>query len=290
MFASTRKLFIENVMASYDDFVKHYKTGKFGEDQLLRKAINSATALYHFREHLTEEHIITRQALEQEYSDYGLLGDFVNLSKHKSLDLGNPQITNSEQIFEQIEITEFVDEKGKYFYPQTEIVLILDNGTRRYLSEIIYNVFSFWCEKLSELEIVNIPKPPHFINNGFKPRKESEKKVNMELIKGESYKWKFQLFKWDDELDERKVKDLTNYDASLNIRGIPNKVTLGFTIEELDIEFDFIIELSEEQAIEYNKLNSDKARQELIHKLMETNINIQENLKMKFLEEISKKK
>jgi hypothetical protein len=85
MFESTRKYVVENVMKSYHEFINHRASNEWGENQLLRKGINSAITLYHLREHIPRDMRPSYNDLENLCEDYGLVRDITIPLKLKFL-------------------------------------------------------------------------------------------------------------------------------------------------------------------------------------------------------------
>ncbi len=271
MYGDVRKLFIESIMFMVDDLINFYETGGFGKNQLLIKAVNVATALYHLREHLPSQFLMTRSQVESLCSDYGLLGDIVNLSKHHKLDRGNPQISSSSQIIEQIEITNYSDDQGDYFYPQLEIILELDDRSRKYLIDVILSVYEFWYNKFEDFGIAKFSKQIPHIERGYKTRIESEQKqIDFSIISGETFNLNLQIFNWLDNEKTRRPMDLSGHSMELQVRELPESVPITIKIEELNINFDFDIPLNKEQSKHYIKIEKEDDRLIFLNQIIES--------------------
>jgi hypothetical protein len=103
----------------------------------------------------------TRTGIAGLCPDYDLLGDIVNLSKHKTLTKGPPpKILSLEDVEEQVLFTEYQDAAGAYTHAAKRITLKLVDGSKRDLFEVITNVVNFW---LDELHTIGVRKrSPHY--------------------------------------------------------------------------------------------------------------------------------
>ncbi|GAF98811.1 unnamed protein product, partial [marine sediment metagenome] len=144
MFDDLVAYFYENVVASYNAFSGALKNNVSGMSKDLRAAINSATALYHFREHIPRIHQKTRKELAKKCPDYDLLGDIVNAAKHRALTRGNPQVSSANDIFEQVVFTKYRDEEGEYFSSEKTVLVKLKDNSDRNMQEILTNVLTMW--------------------------------------------------------------------------------------------------------------------------------------------------
>jgi hypothetical protein len=153
MFDDPEALFYDNVLASYQAFIESLESDPYGQHHDTRLALNAATALYHFREHVTATIPKGRKALSQVCPDYDLLGDIVNASKHGTLTKGTPQITAADAVFEVIALTEYRDADGPYWHATKGVKASLASGIACDLRNVLTNVLNMW---ISELQAVGL--------------------------------------------------------------------------------------------------------------------------------------
>ena len=290
MFDNSRKYVIENVLPSYHDFFDHYKSGPWGENQLLRKGINAAIALYHLREHLPSHLKPRRAELENDCPDYGLLGDIANVAKHLNINRNNPLISNANQLYEIMAITYYADEQGEFTASQIEVHIKLDNGTQRSMAEILYNVMCMWRDKLDNLGIVALKAPPPLAPNRALTRAKADQiNTDMKLTQGEAYRLQIQIFKYNYEKKERAPLDLTGQQIRFCVYSPPEKIEIQIFIPELGVEFDYKVPLSKEQAIQYVALKSDAERNVFTKAVIDADKEIQENLQQEIANKVGTK-
>ncbi len=114
MFDDLAAYFHENVVSSYVAYLEVRNNESFGISKNLRAVIIAATALFHLREHVPAPHKKSRSAVAKACPDYNILGDVVNVSKHRALDRGQPQFKTAEDVYEITVITQYEDENGPY--------------------------------------------------------------------------------------------------------------------------------------------------------------------------------
>src|SRR5688500_15443443 len=124
--------FHENVLVPYEHYRQIATTPTAGRRSDTRAALVVGTALYHLREHIPSQRRRTRAGIAKLCPDYDLLGDIVNLSKHKTLTKGPPsKILSLEDMQEQVLFTEYRDAAGAYTHAAKRIVLKLADGSTR---------------------------------------------------------------------------------------------------------------------------------------------------------------
>lgn len=85
MFNKFRDYFVQNVLQNYNAYFEERANNRLGENHQLRLALQSAASLYHLREHLPDNLQQSRKEIQNQCTDYGLLGDLVNVSKHRKI-------------------------------------------------------------------------------------------------------------------------------------------------------------------------------------------------------------
>lgn len=111
MYDDLKSYFVENILMLLKEYLKIKKSLKFATSNDLRTAINLSSALFHFREHFPSESKKSRREIGDNCSDYNLLGDVVNASKHKTIDNNNPIVSDAKNIYEEIVSTKYVEDR-----------------------------------------------------------------------------------------------------------------------------------------------------------------------------------
>jgi len=86
MFDDVAAQFHEAILNACQDYVKVRDGDTSGRSQHMRAALDLATHLFHFREHLPEEHALSRMQVSTACPDYRLIADVANALKHGGLD------------------------------------------------------------------------------------------------------------------------------------------------------------------------------------------------------------
>lgn len=285
MFENTRKYVIEYVLPSYQEFIEHRSSNEWGENQLLRKGINTAIALFHLREQIPANIRPTKNALKSQYQAYGLIADIANVAKHHVITKDNPRISNASQIFEEMVITMFADEQGQYFSPQLEVFVKLDDGTEIKLINILYNVMCMWRDVLDSLGIINLRTIEPLAIDQPISRDEANRrsKSNMRITRGEAYKWQYQMMKYNYVNNTSEPMDVTGMDFQFKIFEIPKQIPIHIQLTNSTavIDIDFDIPLSEEQATQYMSLENKDELAAFIKTIIDNNPTIKNELEDK---------
>ena len=107
MFDDLAAFFYENVVAAFTDYSKIRQNDPYGRSRDIRAAIDTATSLYHLREHIPAQYRKSRSEVAKLCPDYDLLGDVANAAKHDDLTRGKPQIKSADDIYELTVITRY---------------------------------------------------------------------------------------------------------------------------------------------------------------------------------------
>jgi len=260
LFDDVHAYFYENVLTSYKDYEDRQSESKTGLSIDLRKAIVSATSLFHFREYLPAEHKKSREELSGLCSDYDLLGDIVNASKHKKLTRQWKYLNSSTFIKELKIITMFEDKEGKYSYSEKIISVKLIDGTERNLFNILTNVLNMWYEYLHQIGVL----PKKYYKSLHKPsfplsRAEcSDNKLDIEIMQGVRFTQTVRLQKYNYATQEIEI--ITPSDAKLKMHIYkPNyEVELKLVHKKSKEEIIVPIKLTDKDMIEIDKLKSDQ--------------------------------
>ncbi len=287
MFTNARKFYIESVLPSYDDFIEHRASNDWGENQLLRKGIIAASALFHLREHIPIEIQPSKNSLKSRCPDYGIIGDITNVSKHQNISRDNPQITKASQIYENLRLIMFKDEMGTYFAPQLEVYVKLDNGTEIKLINILYTVMSMWRDVLDELNIIKEDQLKPLTVDALISRDEANiRGANMQVREGEDYQFGFRMQKYNYEKNIIEPMDASEMDVEIQIHQLPKTATVHFQVTDpalgVNLGLDFDIPLSEEQAQKYIKLDDEGGQKEnFLKEIIETSPEVKKDIQSK---------
>jgi len=277
MFKSPRDHFVQNVHRTYSDFFEMRRRNEFGVNNLVRHAVNAATALYHMREHLDPSPgYIDLVAL---CPDYALVRDVANASKHGEITQHHPQITTADQIAEVARCTIYRDEQGEYPNAQVEVVVRLNDGTERNLADALHNVMSMWCSKLDDLGIITTTNAEPPLTDRHVPRVEAaSRQLPMELMQGEAWSSTLQLRRFDYQKGVPVPIDLTGSKVEMRIYKPIEKVPMSLSLGPNGPTIDFDVPLTPEQGLTFLRLETDEARGKYVAGLVESNPPLQRDL------------
>ena len=147
----------------------------------------------------------------------------------------------------------------------------LNNGTNRYLIDVILNVYEFWYKKFNEINRAEFSKPIPAIHRGYKTREESEqKRIDISIIQAEQYKLFFQVYKWDKNGQVRRPMDLSGHSVHFQIREISKTIPIIIGIEETGKKIDMDIPLNEEQSKHYMNIKNEEDRYNFLKIIIES--------------------
>ena len=227
-------------------------------------AINTATVLYHLREHLPQVHEKSRQQVANACPDYDLVADIVNASKHGELTRGSPQVAKAEDMEELLILTKYVDEKGYYFGSEHAVIVKLTNGDSRNLGEILTNVINYWCSEFHAMGIINNSVSFSY-NTPVHPltREEVESQKNdLKIIQGVRFRQAMKLQEYNYETGEVTPIDLTGSEIKMSFYK-PPKHTLVINLKhnKSGKVISREIELSDEEYLELESLKTENEKQ-----------------------------
>ncbi|SDR91828.1 hypothetical protein [Gramella sp. MAR_2010_147] len=278
MYDNSQAYFIENIIIPFKQYLKDKKNKKSGFSSHLRSTINIASNLYHLREHIPNNSDLSRKKLEEICSDYALLGDVVNASKHKILTNNNPQLSNSENIFEILIATEYKDKEGKYIDTGKSVYIKLDSGQERDLHEIIINVMNMWLVKLEELKLIEHIKSFPYHSTRLPKRNKNSRKMDFSAMQNLRFNPRFKIQKYNYETKSVEPMDLTG--ATIVGRIYEPKFIMEMKISlKNGKEHNLEISLNQTQKNRLDKIKGEIERHQFILKLaVEQNlINIEKN-------------
>ena len=274
MFDDLGALFMNSVVAAYDDYVAKRDATKSGRDKHLRAAIELATALFHFREHLPAQLAKSRTDVETACPDYRLIADVANATKHAQLTKPTPQgpplVTSADDVQEVIATTLYEDAEGTYSNSQMFISVKCTDGTNRNLDAALTNVLNYWSGILSQAGIVKYPHVLAPLKPGgrFVARKDA-KSPDLEILNTICFRGAIQVLKFDPAKGYAEPMDLSGARVEMRIYKPPNIIDITATIPEHG-EVTVPVELPDDQAIALHRMKSDTEKQAFIHKVFES--------------------
>jgi hypothetical protein len=275
MFDDIKILFFEKVIPEYQGYVRIKKEDSAGRSKDVSAAINAASSLFHFREHLPEPHRKSRRALAAICPDYDLIGDITNVSKHAEIDRNNPQITKAENIYEQIVITEYRDKDGPYHVTEKTVIAELDDGTKRNVEDILTNVINMWIDELSAENLIDTLDHFPLRDTLLIPERQASGEsapLDLALTQGLGTTIRAQMMRYNYEIGKAEPIDLSDSTVSFNVykQDAPKKtIDIIFTHTTTGEQHEISVGLSPEQETALAKLDNDRDRSEFVFRLAE---------------------
>lgn len=272
MFDDLTAYYHENVVSSFIEYRDICNDGIAGRSRDLRAALNAASALFHFREHLLTGSL-SRADVERLCPDYALLGDVVNASKHKALNSktphGAPLVTDAENLGEQLIFIEYEDDAGAYRYIQKTVVVKLTDGSERNLLEILTNVINFWEGHMLTLGVLSKARVfTHDADIRYRTRTECEaNRLNFELVQGHRFQQTMRLLRFDKATGKAKPIDLSGSEVKFRIYKPKYDIDLSLTHDASGKTFKTEITLTEEESLILAHMSSDEERQAYVNGL-----------------------
>jgi hypothetical protein len=158
MFDDIAAYYHEKVVGDFDAYRKLSVDGKAGISRDLRASLVAAESLFHLREHLPAPKP-TRAGIEELCPEYGLLGDVVNASKHKTILIGTPHgdpyVTDASQIIEVLDIVRYQDAEGFYTHVHKAVEVKLNDGLSVRMIHLLTDVINFWEAYLADRGVIS---------------------------------------------------------------------------------------------------------------------------------------
>ncbi len=274
MFDDLGALFMNSVVAAYDDYVAKRDATKSGRDKHLRAAIELATALFHFREHLPAQLAKSRKDVETACPDYRLIADVANAAKHAQLTNPTPQgaplVTSANDVQEVIATTLYEDAEGTYSDSQTFIYVKCTDGTNRNLDAALTNVLNYWSDILLQAGIVKYPQVLAPLKPGgcFVARKDA-KSPDLEILNTIRFRGTIQVLKFDPAKGYAEPMDLSGASAVMRIYKPTNIIDITAALPG-HREVTIPVQLSDDQAIALHRMKSDTEKQAFMQKVFES--------------------
>lgn len=262
MFNDLTLYFYEKIIADYKKFTAELVSPVAGRNKALNLAINSATSLFHFIEHFPELQK-TRVEIATIYPDYNLAGDIANVSKHKTLTRGKPQISDANDVYEKIVQIEFQDDQGTYTYAEKRVCAKLANGEERDVYGILTSVINMWVDELQTLGLASNLEHFNLRQIGIPTREEANKSCKkIEFTSGLGTTINYQMMRYNYETNIIEPVNLTGKDITWSCYK-PTEHSLEMAIkhskENEDIKFS--MDLTEDEYKKFKDLNTEEEKE-----------------------------
>jgi len=267
MFHNLAIHFYENVVASYEAYAREREAETSGRYRHLRTAVQCASVLYHFREHLTAPNTMKWREVYAACPDYRLIANIANTSKHHALSsddpIGPPLVSRVEDLQEVRVVVLYEDEQGRYPDGRTVVSAVCSDGIERDVDIALTNVLNFWGTQLQTWGVTTyVPRPlPYRPGTRWMSREET-RPPSLEALQGIDFTQQMRLQEWDAEAGIAKPYDLTGKEIQFRIYQPSYKLGIGFTHpdhpdeEPIEIEFD----LTNEESARVHAAQSDADR------------------------------
>jgi len=267
MFDDINAYFHENVWTTYKSYSKGHKIPQAGVSELLKLSINFATVLFHLKEHIPKEKQKSKKQLVSICSDYKLLADVVNVSKHKTITNDFPLISRAENIYEEIVITEYTDNLGTFNHIENRVCIKLDDGSEHNFHDIIINVLNMWLVELNQIGVIGLVKPIKLRKTRLPRRSKHSGKLNFSAIQRVRFKQTLKMQKYN--YDKRCIEpiDLTGSQFKMNVYAPVHECTLTLKKPDSGEEIIINISLTLEQKQQLTKFTNDSDRLLFLMKL-----------------------
>ncbi len=273
MFNIPRDQVIQNVLPTYDDFVKQLDDNRFGEARLVRKAMNAATALFHLWEYLPGATRPDRKQLQNDHDAFKLISDIANVTKHKNIDRQKPRVSSADQLYEMLSCTSYLDDVGEYYDARTEVWVDEDDGTVHNVAVLLHKTLEMWRVLPQEMGVCSFVERPAPFSEVFVLRTKAVAPT-IEIMNGEARALRQRFLEYDMEQGRRVPVDLTGAVIKFRVWKNP-ELTVSFAHPEVgEVQFDFEVPLRRETASHYYALKSDAEREAFVAHLKETDLDV----------------
>ena len=260
--------FKDIVWGAYERYRSIRDGSSTGRNRHLSSALELATALFHFREHLPASIQRSRSDIEALCPDYKLIADVTNVAKHAKLNRrtpsGQPLVNVASDVTEYLVVTRFSDNDGEYENTHTAIRVSCTDGVDRSLDDSLISVLNFWINHLHVNGIVSISpvtKPDDPIAN-LVPRSEA-RMHSFEALQGMPSRYAMQFRQYDASKGKSVPIDLTGASPEMHIWA-PVEMTVSFDHPSLERRGEASLSLSAEDSNSYWKLQSEEEKSDFL--------------------------
>jgi hypothetical protein len=272
MFNDLATYFYHAVVGDFEDYLDGLKSTSSGRSRDVRKAVTSAEALYHFREHLPTSASLTRRQIATNHClDYDLLGDVVNAIKHKEVTQNpNSKFKFAKDIVEQIVVTSYLDAEGEYKNVEKTVVIYLTDGTNRNLEDVLVNVMNFWQRYLHSIGVIHHVKIYTLSStNQPKPREEcNDGRMDFDVIQGLPFTQSILLQRYNYSTEKVEPVDLTGCSAQMNIYKPPvYEIIFSITNDKTGEVSQKVVALTESQTEHLKNFKTEEELQTYLNEI-----------------------
>jgi hypothetical protein len=250
--------FYQHVFLAYHRYRQVKNDGEMGDNKDRREAIDAAVALYHMREHVPQPFRKSRAQLAALCSDYDLLGDIVNASKHNVLTRGTPQVAGADSIYERLVCTRYKDQDGEYDHQEKIVEVELVDGSKRDIYEILTNVVNMWFDELHRIGAIDQRQPIRLKRQELVSREDASS-VALQMTQGIRWQQHFRFQQYNYESNEIEPIDLSDTENIIfTARKPPTfEVEMG---DASGLKFAKEVELTPEQVRELEEIDDPNQR------------------------------
>jgi hypothetical protein len=144
MYDNPKSQFHEDLVESYTQLTEQLRAGPVGMNKGLKAAVQAASALFHFREHLPPTIALTKAQTKALCPEYSLLEDITNVSKHRNLTQGTPTITDPSVFSDFVYLINFEDDLGDFTHTIKQVRARLPSGNHVDVLALVTRVLNFW--------------------------------------------------------------------------------------------------------------------------------------------------
>jgi hypothetical protein len=272
MFNDLANYFVHNVIAAHKCY-RSACSSSAGVYEHTRYAIEFATALFHFREHLPDPQKLSRIEVERRCPEYRLIADVANASKHQVITAPTPQgpslVAKAEDIEEETTIVEYTDEDGSYRHACSQVIVACTDGMKRSLDQALIRVLNFWIAELKHLGVIDLDPAAEFVQPGakFMTRDEASEELNLQITKGLNWSHRLRLLEFDNTTQSARPVDLTGARAEMRLYKPQYSVTLTLTPPDGSEPFEIDFQLTDEESVLYHRLKTDAEKSTFAQKV-----------------------
>ena len=260
--------FRDIVMGAFENYSQARQDTTSGRNRHLSSALELATTLYHFREHLPQNIRLSRGAVETACPEYRLIADVTNASKHGSLTRsgpsGPPLLSSSQDIVEMLTLTTFQDEEGEYSNTITVIEIHCRDGVNRSLDDALYKVLNYWVGVINQATSVQFHQAPVPVDPfTLLVSREEASMHSFEAVRGMPWRQVMQLREYNYEKGASEPVDLTGGSVSMRIF---QPVTIDVQFEHPDVsgKCEFSLVLNSQESSQFHRLKTDLEKNEFL--------------------------
>lgn len=271
MFDDIQALFYEGVIIPYAQYMKLRDNNINGNSNDIRAALHAISAAFHFREHLPEEIKKSRSDTTKLCSDYKLIGDMTNSSKHKSINTNNPLITQASDIYEAIIITTYSDEIGEYQDARKAVLFKTKDEIIGDVSIPLTNVVNYWGSELLKFNLIPSFKRfpvPEMRGLSVVPRHHAAA-PNFIVTKGVRFHQHMLIQKFNYTSRKPEPVDLTGHSGVFRIYNPSEQLVIVVRNESTKKTYEMPITLSPAESISWRRIDAEPEKIKFLERVAE---------------------